>query len=98
MNAAQSMPQGGLVSVDAGVADESWVVTVRDRGPGVPVEVRQRAFEPFYTTKHRGTGLGLPTARRIAEAHGGSIGLDNAVGGGAVARVELPLRRPVVEA
>jgi len=97
MNAAQSMPQGGLVSVEAGVADSSWIVAVRDRGPGIPAEVRRRAFEPFYTTKHRGTGLGLPTARRIAEAHGGSISLDNAAAGGTVARVELPLRRPVAE-
>jgi signal transduction histidine kinase len=53
-------------------------------------EVRERVFEPFFTTRHRGTGLGLPTARRVVEAHGGSIAMIDAPGGGAAVRIHLP--------
>lgn len=94
LNAAQSMPGGGLVSVDVVTADGACIVGVRDRGPGIPREWRERVFEPFYSTKARGSGLGLPTAKRIAEAHGGAISLTDAPGGGTIATVTLPLRRP----
>jgi len=56
-------------------------------------DVRDKAFEPFYTTKHRGTGLGLPIARRMIEAHGGQIAIDAADGGGTVVSIHLPARR-----
>lgn len=90
MNAAQSMPQGGIVEVRTGAQPSGWRVSIRDHGPGIPPEVRERVFEPFYTTKHRGTGLGLPTARRIADAHGGSVLLDDAPGGGTAVSITLP--------
>jgi signal transduction histidine kinase len=61
-------------------AEEAWLegqpalrVSVRDNGPGIPLDLRARVFEPFYTTKAKGTGLGMPIARRIIEAHGGQI-------------------------
>jgi signal transduction histidine kinase len=54
------------------------------------VELRERVFEPFFTTRHRGTGLGLPTAKRVIEAHGGDISLGDAPGGGAAVRIRLP--------
>jgi two-component system sensor histidine kinase HydH len=66
------------------------VFSVRDHGPGVPESERVRIFEPFHTTKVRGTGLGLAVARRIVELHGGSIEVDDAPGGGALFRVRLP--------
>jgi signal transduction histidine kinase len=53
-------------------------------------EVRDKAFDAFFTTKHRGTGLGLPTARRIVEAHGGRIQIDAPAGGGTVVSIWLP--------
>ena len=90
MNAAQSMPQGGTVDVTSRTEGRGWRICIRDRGPGIPPELRDRVFEPFYTTKHRGTGLGLPTARRIAEAHGGTVTLDDAPGGGTVVSITLP--------
>lgn len=57
-------------------------ITIRDNGPGIPQEVQPRVFDPFYTTKARGTGLGMPIARRIIEAHGGRIGLGDGAGAG----------------
>ena len=66
------------------------VFTVRDHGPGVPAAERARIFEPFHTTKTRGTGLGLAVASRIVELHGGRIDVLDAGGGGAVFRVTLP--------
>ena len=56
----------------------------------MPPEVREKAFEAFFTTKHRGTGLGLPTARRIVEAHGGEIEINTPATGGTVVSISLP--------
>jgi two-component system sensor histidine kinase HydH len=61
-----------------------------DRGPGMPEESRERVFDPFYTTKSRGTGIGLAISRRFAEAAGGSITIKNREGGGCAVRVTLP--------
>jgi two-component system sensor histidine kinase HydH len=78
--------------VTASVATEGGrlVYAVRDRGPGVPESERDRIFEPFHTTRLRGTGLGLAVARRIVEAHGGTIEASGHPEGGAVFRVALP--------
>jgi two-component system sensor histidine kinase HydH len=65
------------------------VITVRDHGPGIPPSERARIFEPFVTTRTRGTGLGLAVARRIAEQHGGSLEGENHPGGGAVFTLKL---------
>jgi signal transduction histidine kinase len=59
----------------------------------MPQEVREKAFDAFFTTKHRGTGLGLPIARRVIEAHGGTIHIDVVPAGGTTISLELPLRR-----
>ncbi len=71
-------------------------VAIRDHGPGMPAEVQARAFEPFYTTKHRGTGLGLPIARRVVEAHRGSIAINSEAGSGTSVLIGLPVARRVV--
>ncbi|MBF5043053.1 HAMP domain-containing histidine kinase [Aggregicoccus sp. 17bor-14] len=63
---------------------------VQDAGPGVPPSERERIFEPFHTTRTRGTGLGLAVARRVVEQHGGSIRVQEAPGGGALFTVVLP--------
>jgi two-component system sensor histidine kinase HydH len=74
------------------VAQEGTMVhiEVRDRGPGVSVGDEGKIFEPFVTTRVRGTGLGLPVARRIAEQHRGTLGFRNAADGGAVFTLSLP--------
>jgi signal transduction histidine kinase len=69
-------------------------VSVRDNGPGLNAEQRQRLFEPFYTTKTKGTGLGMAIVRRIVEAHGGQVALGPGAGGGAEIVITLPREQP----
>ena len=68
-------------------------IAVEDTGPGIPPEILPRIFEPLFSTKSFGTGLGLPTAKQIVEQHNGTIALVNAPAGGAAARIRLPLTR-----
>jgi len=77
-NAAQAMPGGGHVEVrtEPTVDGHGAQLRVLDNGPGVPVEARHRIFEALFTTKAKGTGLGLALCRRIMEAHGGTIDLE----------------------
>ncbi len=92
-NALQAMPNGG--SIDVSVAqsvDQSELVCLfRDTGPGIPTVERQKIFDPFYTTKTRGTGLGLALCRQIIEAHHGHIRLVNSERGGTTFEIRLPL-------
>ena len=92
LNAAQAMNLRGAVDVRITAADGQCKTTIADRGPGVPPALRDRMFEPFFSTKRRGAGLGLSTARRMVEAHGGSLTARPRDGGGTVLTVTLPLR------
>ena len=67
------------------------VVEIADRGAGIPPEIQGKLFNPFFTTKHRGTGLGLPISQRIVEEHGGAIEVQSQMGQGTVFRVLLPI-------
>jgi two-component system sensor histidine kinase HydH len=89
-NALAATPGDEKVTVTIDRVGEELVFSVRDRGPGVPEADRARIFEPFHTTKLRGTGLGLAVCKRIVELHGGRIEVDDAPGGGALFRVCLP--------
>jgi signal transduction histidine kinase len=66
-------------------------VVVSDTGPGIPSEIREKIFTPFFTTKSRGTGLGLSTAKRLVEAHHGTIRVDCPSSGGTTVTVDVPL-------
>jgi signal transduction histidine kinase len=88
-NAAQAQASGSI-SVVTRVEGAAVVVIVRDRGPGIPNEIRGRLFEPFATTKETGTGLGLAVARRIAERHGGTLRLVEPGPPGAGFELRLP--------
>ncbi|HTU02549.1 MAG TPA: ATP-binding protein, partial [Candidatus Sulfotelmatobacter sp.] len=67
-------------------------VAVEDTGPGIPPDALQDIFQPFFTLKHRGTGLGLSVSRRIVEDHGGVLWAESPAGRGATFHVVLPLR------
>ena len=90
VNAVQAMQGQGAIRVTLEAADGATRVTVRDAGPGIAADVLDKIFTPFFTTKARGTGLGLSTAKRIVEAHGGRIAIACPPGGGTTVTVELP--------
>jgi signal transduction histidine kinase len=89
-NAAEALPEGGLATLRVTESDGSFQVVVEDSGPGMSPEVRSRAFEPLFSTRTEGTGLGLPIAQRIAAAHGGSIQIEGRSEGGTRVTVWLP--------
>jgi two-component system sensor histidine kinase HydH len=93
-NALSVTPGTERIEATVSVDGDALVYTVRDHGPGVPVGERGRIFEPFHTTKLRGTGLGLPVAKRIIDLHHGRIDVVDADGGGALFRVYLPRPEP----
>ena len=92
LNAAQAAGDQGTIQVRTSVSPDAAVVEIRDNGPGIPAPLRERVLEPFFTTKSRGGGLGLPIAKRSAELHGGSLTLSSPDTGGTVATLTLPLR------
>jgi two-component system sensor histidine kinase AtoS len=94
LNAAQALDEGGSASVDLTTEDGIAVVSIRDTGPGIPEDLQERIFEPFFSTRPDGTGLGLAIARRTAQAHGGRISLRSSPGAGPTVEVRLPLVRP----
>lgn len=106
-NAREAMPGGGAVHLDVERADGGLRIAVRDEGTGIAPEQREHIFDLFYTTKERGTGLGLPLTQQIVVAHGGRIRCDDADGGGttfelwfptaAAEPVATPVTTPAVE-
>lgn len=96
LNAIEAMPKGGTLTVALHDVPERRCVAIDvcDTGPGVSAEARARIFMPFYTTRSAGTGLGLAVVKRVAEAHGGSVAVRDAAGGGAVFTLELPTTPP----
>jgi two-component system, sporulation sensor kinase E len=90
-NAMHAMTKGGTLTLQTGEnADGVWM-GVMDTGGGIPQEQINRIFEPFYTTKKSGTGLGLMIVQRIVRAHGGRIEIESHVGRGTTFRIRLPL-------
>ena len=95
-NAVEAMQENdpsrdARVTISTGVRPDGAVeFAISDTGPGLSPEAREQLFQPFFTTKANGMGLGLSVCRRLIEAHGGSIEADNLPGGGAIFRFQLP--------
>ena len=89
-NAGEAMNGHGQIDVRVTGDGGGLVVTIADHGPGIPEELRQRVFEPYFTTKSDGTGLGLALVRQTLEAHGATIRVDGTPGGGATFIIAIP--------
>ncbi len=91
------MPDGGELSVSS-TSNDGWLhVAVHDTGPGISPDEAAKIFEPFYTTKATGTGLGLAVSYGIIQRHGGRITVNGAPGLGTTFTVALPLDRQTVD-
>jgi PAS domain S-box-containing protein len=95
LNARDAMPRGGELHVGTGYHEEKdeVVITVTDQGAGIPQELMDRLFDPFFSTKEEGTGLGLFVSQNIMQEHGGRIEVESKVGDGATFKVVLPVSR-----
>ena len=91
INAQQAMPQGGRLSVSTSHKEGHVHIGVTDTGTGIPRRHQDKIFQAYFSTKKKGTGLGLPTARRIVEGHGGSISVESTEGKGSSFIIRLPL-------
>jgi PAS domain S-box-containing protein len=93
MNAVQAMPDGGQLAVEVDVDDAQMICRITDTGPGVPPEALRHIFEPLFTTKEGGHGLGLALTYQFVRAHGGDIRAECAPGSGLIVIVSLPIAR-----
>ncbi len=93
INAMQAVDRKGRIEVSAALADGGVCLTVRDDGPGIPAEKLASIFDPYFTTKPEGSGLGLWIAQQIVTAHGGRLQVLNAPDRGAIFTILLPLKR-----
>jgi signal transduction histidine kinase len=90
MNAVQATPNGGSVVVTAWMSDEHMHVSIADTGRGIAAENIDSVFKPFFTTRHTGTGLGLPISREIVQRHGGTVTIESHVNVGTTVIIHLP--------
>lgn len=92
-NAIEVMPKGGYVTVTISPAPGNTIhISIRDEGEGIPEDKVKKLGEPFYTTKERGTGLGLMVSFKIIEEHGGTIEVESEVGKGTIFHIYLPVK------
>jgi signal transduction histidine kinase len=91
VNSVHAMSGKGTIRVQIEPVQQTCRIVFADTGAGIPDDIRAKIFTPFFTTKARGTGLGLPMAKRFIEAHDGEISIDCPPGGGTVVQVTLPL-------
>jgi len=90
-NAAQAMEGRGHLRVEGTLAGASYRIVIADTGPGIAPDALGRIFDPFYTTRSRGTGLGLPIVKRIVTQHGGEVTATSTPGVGTEVTIELPV-------
>ncbi|MBN1843405.1 MAG: two-component sensor histidine kinase [Deltaproteobacteria bacterium] len=92
MNAMQAMPEGGSIYIEVSARANVLTIIFADEGKGIPDEVLKKIWEPFFTTKEKGSGLGLPIVKKIVEGHGGAVGIGNGREKGAQVTVTLPVK------
>ena len=92
LNSVQAIEGSGSVTVEFSKADELFRISVRDNGKGIEKEAMEKIFEPYYSTKKLGIGLGLTITKRIVQEHGGEISVESEAGKGTTTTVEVPAR------
>lgn len=90
LNAIEAMPQGGTLDVTVRQTDDTLRLEITDTGRGIGDEEAKKIFEPFYTTKEQGLGLGMPYAKKLIEQHGGTVSLNSRLGQGTTITLTLP--------
>jgi signal transduction histidine kinase len=90
LNAVEAMPEGGTLTINVEQTDETLQLEIADTGHGIDEEQAKKIFEPFYTTKEQGLGLGMPYAKKIVDQHGGTISLSSQLGKGTTIRIVIP--------
>ena len=90
INAMQAMPDGGKISVNIFPVNGSIAIRIEDDGNGIQTEIMEKIWDPFFTTKEKGTGLGLGIVKNLIEAHGGSLNIENRPERGARVTIQLP--------
>ena len=98
LNAIDATSQGGNISVSAAAAGAAMVIQVRDGGAGISADQQEHIFQPYFTTKKHGTGLGLFVTRKLLEDHGGAIEFASAAGAGTTFTIRLPVAEPATVA
>jgi signal transduction histidine kinase len=99
LNAVQAMPDGGELMVRTALDAAGWVVLeVTDTGEGIPEELRDQIWQVYYSRRKTGTGMGLPTAKRIIEEHDGEIAMVSETGKGTRFTIRLPVYAGLLEA
>jgi signal transduction histidine kinase len=93
LNAFQAMPDGGDLTVNITASDDKAFVTIEDTGTGVPRENLPKLFDPFFSTKITGLGLGLAMTRRVVEEHGGKVDFQSEEGKGSAITISLPMNK-----
>ena len=92
MNAVQAMPEGGRLTISARERDKFLEVEISDTGCGIPKEAIGKIFDPLFTTRAKGIGLGLAVCKAIIDRHQGHIEVESEVGKGASFTIRLPLK------
>jgi len=98
LNAIEAMPDGGTLSIDVKQSDKTLQLEITDTGHGISEDEAKKIFEPFYTTKEQGLGLGMPYAKKIVDQHGGTISLSSQPGKGTTISIVLPAGKEVDDA
>jgi two-component system sensor histidine kinase HydH len=91
MNAMQAMPEGGTITVELADRQDTLTIVFSDEGKGIPDDLLKKIWQPFFTTKDKGSGLGLPVVRKIVEGHGGTVRIENGPLKGVQVTVTLPV-------
>ena len=88
----EALERGGKLVIHSRLSKDQVEISIIDNGPGIQQKDRDKLFTPFFTTKHRGTGLGLSVSKKIIENHtGGSLNLESQEGRGTIVKISLPL-------